>query len=171
MGKSPVKAAIDGTLEVTAAVVSGIITTITAFCTFIYLDGRLGEMFSEVSTIVIIILLVSLVEGLIVLPAHMAHSKALQRGSDKKWTKYMGWSEQWLAWMREKMYMPILNFFIKNKIIAFSIFTATFVFSILLIGNKIITTTFFPEVDGDNFTITLTMPSGTDETCYAETPG
>ena len=163
MGKSPVKAAIEGTLEVTAAVVSGVITTITAFCAFLYLDGRLGEMFSEVSTIVIIILLVSLVEGLLVLPAHMAHSKALVRGSDKKWAKYMGWSEQWLAWMREKIYKPILNFFIGNKIIAFAIFTATFLFSILLIGNKIITTTFFPEVDGDNFTITLTMPSGTEE--------
>ncbi|GAF02514.1 efflux RND transporter permease subunit [Saccharicrinis fermentans] len=162
MGKSPVQAAIEGTLEVTAAVVSGVITTITAFCTFLFLDGRLGEMFSEVSVIVIIILLVSLVEGLIVLPAHMAHSKALVRGSDKKWIQYMGWSEAWLVWMRNKIYSPILSFFIKNKIIAFSVFIATFIFSILAVSNKVVTTTFFPDVDGDNFTVTLTMPSGTD---------
>ncbi len=163
MGKSPVKAAVDGTLEVTPAVVSGVLTTITAFSTFLFLNGKIGEMFSEVAIIVIVILLVSLIEGLFVLPAHMAHSKALERGSDKKWLKFMGWSERWLTWMRDKTYRPLLTYFIKHRIIALSVFIALFILSIGMISNKLVTVTFFPEVDGDNFSVTLSMPSGTEE--------
>ena len=59
-GKSPIRAAIDGTLEVIPPVVSAILTTIIAFSTFFFLDGRLGEFFGEVALIVIITLSVSL---------------------------------------------------------------------------------------------------------------
>lgn len=163
MGKKPVRAAVDGTLEVTPAVVSGVLTTMVAFSSFIFLDGRLGEMFKEVSIIVIVILFVSLIEGLIILPAHMAHSKALQKGSDRKWQQFMGWSEKGLAWFREKVYRRILEKAIHYKSITIAVFTALFIISIGMIGNKLVTVTFFPEVDGDNFTITLVMPSGTDE--------
>ncbi|MBI9061328.1 MAG: efflux RND transporter permease subunit [Marinilabiliaceae bacterium] len=163
MGKSPVKAAVDGTLEVTPAVVSGVLTTMLAFSTFIFLDGRLGDMFKEVSIIVMVILLVSLVEGLIVLPAHMAHSKALKKGSDKKWTQFMGWSEKGLVWVREKIYRPILEKSIHYKSISLAVFTALFIIAIGMVSNQLVNVTFFPEVEGDNFTITLTMPSGTDE--------
>ncbi len=163
MGKSPVKAAVDGTLEVTPAVVSGVLTTIIAFSAFLFLEGKMGEMFSEVSVIVIVILLVSLFEGLFVLPAHMAHSKALVKGSDKKWIKYMSWSEKTMVWMRDKFYQPILTYFVKHKGITLAIFTALFIISVGMVTNKVVTTTFFPEVDGDYFAVTLTMPSGTEE--------
>ena len=77
-GKSPIRAAIDGTLEVIPPVVSAILTTIIAFSTFFFLDGRLGDFFGEVALIVIITLSVSLIEAIIILPAHIAHSKALK---------------------------------------------------------------------------------------------
>ena len=44
-----------------------------------FVDGRIGSFFGEVSTIVLLTLTVSLVEALIILPAHIAHSKALDR--------------------------------------------------------------------------------------------
>ena len=43
------RAAIDGTLEVIPPIVSAIITTIIAFSTFFFLDGRIGEFFGEVA--------------------------------------------------------------------------------------------------------------------------
>lgn len=68
-GKSPVQAAIDGTMEVIPPILSAIITTLLAFSTFLFLEGRIGDIFGEVSVIVILTLLVSLVEALIILPA------------------------------------------------------------------------------------------------------
>ena len=84
MGKSPVQAALDGTMEVIPPIISAILTTVLAFSTFLFLDSRIGEFFGEVSTVVILTLVVSLVEALIILPAHIAHSKALQAESRKK---------------------------------------------------------------------------------------
>ncbi len=52
-GKSPIRAAIDGTIEVIPPIVSAILTTMLAFSTFYFLDGRMGEFFKEVSTVVI----------------------------------------------------------------------------------------------------------------------
>ena len=65
-------------MEVIPPVVSAIITTLLAFSLFLFLDSSIGEFFSEVSVIVILTLVVSLVEALIILPAHLAHSKALR---------------------------------------------------------------------------------------------
>ena len=76
-GKTPYRAAIDGVLEVIPPVVSAIITTMMAFSLFLFLDGRIGEFFSEVSVVVMLTLFISLIEALVILPAHLAHSKAL----------------------------------------------------------------------------------------------
>ncbi len=87
MGKTRVQAAIDGTMEVVPPILSAIITTILAFSTFFFLEGRVGDFFSEVSIIVLLTLSVSLIEALIILPAHIAHSGALVReeeGSKEK---------------------------------------------------------------------------------------
>ncbi len=64
MGKSPIRAALDGTMEVVPAIVSAIITTVLAFSTFLFLDSRIGEFFGEVSTVVILTLVISLLEAL-----------------------------------------------------------------------------------------------------------
>lgn len=163
MGKSPVQAAVDGTLEVTAAVVSGVLTTVMAFSCFIFIDGRMGDMFKEVAIIVIVILIVSLIEGLVVLPAHMAHSKALQKGSGSKWKKYMGWAERGVEVFRDRVYQPLLIKAIHYKSVTIAVFVGLFILSIGMVSNKRVGVTFFPEVEGDNFTVTLTMPSGTEQ--------
>ncbi len=163
MGKKPVKAAIDGTMEVLPAVVSGVITTMMAFSAFLFLDGRMGDMFGEISIVVIAILFVSLIEGLIILPSHVAHSKALKEGSGKTWSKYMGWAERAMGWLASEVYRPLLEKAIQYKSVTMAIFTGAFIISIGLVGAKIVGTTFFPMVEGDNFTISLSMPSGTDE--------
>jgi multidrug efflux pump subunit AcrB len=61
LGKSKVQAAIDGTMEVIPPIISAILTTIIAFSTFFFLDGRIGNFFSEVSIIVLLTLSVSLI--------------------------------------------------------------------------------------------------------------
>ena len=163
LGKKPIQAAIDGTLEVTPAVVSGVITTMLAFSSFIFLDGRLGDMFKEVSVIVVFILFVSLIEGLVILPAHLAHSKALTKNDSTIWKKYMGWAERWVIVFAERYYRPFIQWTISHRTITLAIFTALFILSIGLVKSRVVTSTFFPQVEGDNFTISLKMPSGTED--------
>jgi len=168
-GKSPIRAAIDGTMEVLPPVVSALLTTMIAFATFFFLEGRIGDFFSEVSIVVILTLLVSMIEALIILPAHIAHSKALQ-GENRKINKVDAFlkkvnkgADKWLMKVRDKFYVPYLRFFLKNKFLGFAIPIALLIFSIGAIGGGIVGTSFFPSIASDVISIKLKMPQGTNE--------
>ena len=168
-GKSPIRAAIDGTVEVIPPIVSAIVTTLLAFSTFYFLDGRIGKFFGEVSSVVILTLTISLIEALIILPAHIAHSKALVR-KEKKRSKINQFfatinnkSESFLFLIRDKIYAPFLKFFLRNKIAGFAIPVSLLIITIFSIKGGIIKTDFFPKIASDRISINLTMPQGTNE--------
>ena len=169
-GKSPVQAAIDGTLEVIPPIISAILTTMLAFSIFFFLDGGIGDFFKEVSTVVILTLAVSLVEALIILPAHIAHSKALVRGRKKPtsglfyvFNQVNEKADQFLVFCRDRLYGPYLKFFLKNRFLGLAIPFALLIFSIGGISSKVVRTSFFPNMASDRVDINLTMPQGTNE--------
>jgi multidrug efflux pump subunit AcrB len=109
-------------MEVIPPVVSAIITTLLAFSTFLFLDSRIGEFFGEVSVIVILTLSVSLIEALIILPAHLAHSKALtppvpkeeKTGIQQFFARMRSinkFGDRLMSFLRDKVYEPVLDFF------------------------------------------------------------
>ena len=168
-GKTPIRAAIDGTLEVIPPVVSAILTTIIAFSAFFFIDGRVGSFFSEVSLVVILTLSISLIEALIILPAHIAHSKALQK-NDKKKDKFSLFlqrinkkAEKVLFYIRDHWYVPYLKFFLKHKILGLAIPIALLILSIGGLGSGIVRTSFFPSIASDVVSINLKMLQGTNE--------
>ena len=172
-GKSPYRAAIDGVLEVIPPVVSAIITTIMAFSLFLFLDGRIGEYFSEVSAVVMLTLLISLVEALVILPAHLAHSKALLKQEKmsknfiakafKKLRDFNKIGDKLMKFMRDKFYLPFLDFSLKNRFLVISMFIGLFFLTAGSFGGGIIRTSFFPSIASDRISINLVMPNGTNE--------
>jgi len=172
-GKSPFKAALDGVLEVIPPVVSAIITTILAFSLFLFLDSRIGEFFGEVSVVVILTLVISLIEALIILPAHLAHSKALikQRKEPKtfvaktfaKLRAINQLGDQMMQFMRDRLYSPLIGFTLKNRLLTLAFFIAALTLTIGSIGGGVVRTAFFPNIASDRVQVTLTMPNGTNE--------
>jgi len=172
-GKPPVQAAIEGTMEVIPPILSAIITTILAFSIFLFLDSGIGEFFGEVSVIVILTLIVSLVEALLILPAHLAHSKALHKLDDKpkkgiakvfaKLRVINKIGDDFMAFMRDKLYGPALRFALQYKVLTFALFFMALVLTFGSIGGGIVRTSFFPMVASDQVTIQLRMPNGTNE--------
>ena len=172
-GKSPIQAAIDGTLEVLPPIISAIITTILAFSIFLFLDSRIGEFFSEVAVIVILTLVVSLVEALIILPAHLAHSKALRPVSKEPKTGIAAafaklriineYGDRFMNWMRDTVYSPFLRFALSYKLLTFGFFMMALILAFGFIGGGYVRTAFFPRIASDRASITLLMPNGTNE--------
>ncbi|MBO6517971.1 MAG: efflux RND transporter permease subunit [Bacteroidia bacterium] len=160
-GKSPIRAAIDGTIEVIPPIISAILTTMLAFGTFLFLDGRVGEFFGEVSVIVLLTLGVSLIEALIILPSHISHSKTLK--SDTKPYAINIWAEKFMNFLRDRLYSPVLHFFMRFKLVGFSILLGLLIITFGGIAGGIIRTTFFPQIASDRIQITLNMPQGTNE--------
>ena len=72
-GESPARAAVEGAVEVGIPVVAAVTTTIVAFLPLAFISGTLGTFLRLMSIVVIAALSVSLVEALIILPAHLAH--------------------------------------------------------------------------------------------------
>ena len=172
-GKSPFRAALDGVLEVIPPVVSAIITTVLAFSLFLFLDSRIGEFFGEVSIVVILTLVVSLVEALIILPAHLAHSKALSKQRKEPKTLIARsfaqlrvineFGDRMMQYMRDKIYTPVFEFTLNNRLLTMSLFIAALFLTIGSIGGGVVRTSFFPSIASDRVQVTLTMPNGTNE--------
>jgi multidrug efflux pump subunit AcrB len=160
-GVPRLKAAIEGTMKVLPAVFSAIVTTVIAFSAFYFIDGRLGDFFSEMSTVVILSLVFSLVEGALILPTHVAHSKALAPNrKDNAITKAF---DRLMRFLRDKLYAPGLRFCMQYKwlIVSFVVGLLFMTFGALQGGH--IKGTFFPVIERDDFTVTLQMPAGTRE--------
>ncbi|MEL6918236.1 MAG: efflux RND transporter permease subunit, partial [Bacteroidota bacterium] len=127
----------------------------------------------EVSVIVILTLVVSLVEALIILPAHLAHSKALKphddgpkKGLAKVFAKLRVINkigDQIMSWLRDNVYSPTLRFALRYKLLMFSFFIAALILTFASIGGGIIRTAFFPRIASDRVQVELLMPNGTNE--------
>ncbi len=169
-GKGPIQSAIDGTLEVASAVFSAVLTTMIAFSTFYFLDGRIGTFFGEVATVVLLTLAISMVEAFLILPAHIAHSGALVRKETKQnainsfFSKINQHAEKGLFAFRDKVYGPALRFFLKYKSIGLAIPVALLIFSFMGgLKGGLVKMAFFPSVASDRISVTLQMPQGTNE--------
>ncbi|MDZ7612842.1 MAG: hypothetical protein U5K51_03340 [Flavobacteriaceae bacterium] len=98
----------------------------------------------------ILTLVISLFEAAYILPAHLAHSKALEQ-KEKKLTGVMGFfnkinqkSEQALFFVRDKLYAPYLRFFIHHRFLGIAIPTAMMILAFGTISSGIVKTAFFP---------------------------
>ena len=158
-GLHPEEAALEGTMKVLPPVFSAILTTIIAFSAFFFIDGTLGDFFSEMAIVVIFSLVFSLVEGALILPAHIAHSKALD--ADSKPNLVQQFFDRVMRFMQNRLYAPVLKFSMENKFLSVSVMVATLMITVGAIGGGIISSTFFPVIELDQFAVTLQMPAGT----------
>jgi multidrug efflux pump subunit AcrB len=160
------KAALDGTLAVLPAVFTAILTTIIAFSCFAFLDGRIGDIFSVLGIVVSLSLVFSLVEGVLILPAHIGHSAALTRTHRSNPVQRV--FEQFMRWMRDRLYAPVLRFSLRYTGSVVVGFTVAFFLTLGLIEGGFVKTTIFPIIPRDNINIVLKMPAGTrDHLTYA----
>ncbi|WP_273444040.1 efflux RND transporter permease subunit [Neolewinella agarilytica] len=157
-----IRAAIDGTNNVLSAVFAAIVTTVIAFSSFFFLDGSLGDFFPEMAIVVIFSLVFSLVEGAIILPTHVAHSKALAKGSKPNLVQRT--FDKLMDFMRDTIYGPVLRWTMRNKFISLSLCVAILFLSFGMVSGGFVKTTFFPIIPGDDVQITLQLPAGTPET-------
>lgn len=177
MGKDRFTAAVDGTLEVLPAVLGAILTTMVAFGSFLYIAGTTGQFFSEMAIVVILTLAFSLIEGTFVLPAHISHSKALERKEAEETETQTGFfaaigngfdrAQQFfwdlMEWMKMKLYAPSLRFFLRNSVLGLAIPIGLMLLATSLFRGGFVKGTFFPTIEADFIQASLKMPAGTPE--------
>jgi multidrug efflux pump subunit AcrB len=161
-GMSPVRAAIEGTQEVAVPVVFAVLTTFAAFAPLLLVEGMFGKFMRVIPLIVIGTLSFSLIESLLVLPSHLAHSKIDPHKKTKGWWQKIqtGFSDK-LKWFVETKYKPSLDFALKWRYATMASGLAVLLISIGMAAGGWMSFTFFPKVEADNVVALLTMPQGT----------
>jgi multidrug efflux pump subunit AcrB len=162
MGKDKFQAAIDGTKEVATPVILAITTTVIAFYPLAAVDGIMGRFMGVIPVVVISVLLVSLVEGLLILPAHL--STVPEKTNSKTRKGILGFQERFAISFEnfiETKYRPLLEWSLSHKAIVSAIATASMVLLIGFVAGGHINFVFMPKIDADNMLCVLDMPAGT----------
>ena len=161
-GMAPLKASKIGTHKITTPVIFAIFTTVAAFAPLLFVEGNMGKVMKVIPTIVISILLFSLFESLLILPAHLS---SINLGSKKLFFRFFSAITKRvdikLKQFISHIFEPVLSTALKNRYITLAVFIAIFLFSVGLVTGGTIKFTFFPEIEGDNMIAYLKMPSGT----------
>jgi multidrug efflux pump subunit AcrB len=164
-GKSPDAAVVDGLKEVGGPVVMAVSTTIVAFTPLLFIAGIMGKFMAVMPFAVIIILIVSLGEALIILPAHLHHALAQTEKKDRKFTSWheqlRGKIEQGLEFVIERVYSPAIKYVVKNKYFTFSIGIGVLVISLGIIAGGYVAFVFFPKGESDWIVAEIVYPLGT----------
>ena len=163
-GKSPMSAAVDGTMEVLPAVFTSVTTTIVAFTPLLFLTGTRMEMMMDMALVVIFALFFSLLEAFFVLPAHLASSRVLsQKSLDARYKGIKKYSEGFIVWMRDNIYHHMLHWLIHWRHVVIGIPVALMLITAGLFFGGHIKSTFFPMVDFDRFEVNVAFTPGDGE--------
>ena len=161
-GNKGLSAAIVGTKEVAIPVTFGILTTIAAFGPLAFIEGRMGDIFSQIPLVVIPVLLFSLIESKLILPAHLKHIELHER--DNKMTGFQAWQTRFADGFEDfilKYYKPLLRSAIRHRYSTAAAFLGVLIILVTLIFSGWTRFTAFPRIEGETVRATLTMPAGT----------
>ena len=162
-GKTPLQSAIDGVMDVIKPVSISIFTTIVAFIPYFYFYGMLGKYVWQIAAVVIIALLFSLVEALIILPAHIAHSRALSKNVTKSniFSKVRVVIDKVLENFLYKLFSPVLKFSLNNRWAVSAAVLALILIVVGLFQGTHVKSQFFPSIEPPYARIQAEMPAGT----------
>jgi multidrug efflux pump subunit AcrB len=162
-GKTPIRAAIDGTMDVIKPVSISVFTTMVAFIPYFYFYGELGKFVWEIAAVVIISLAFSLIEALIILPAHLAHSKALHVNTrdNNLFVRIRQSIDKALEIFLYKVYKKFLAFSLRNR---WAVSAGVLAIILLIVGlfqGSHVRAQFFPDLEPPYARIQVEMPAGT----------
>ena len=156
--------AIDGAREISVPVVFAVLTTIAAFVPLIAITGMIGKVMYVIPLVVISCLVWSLIESLWILPAHLSHYKHRDPNEPRKenlWQRFQDRFANKVELAMTGYYRPFLNACLRRRYLTISVALSLLILTAGLILGGRLKWVFFPEVESDYVSATITMPPGT----------
>ena len=158
-GETGLPAAVGGTTMVIKPVVFAVFTTMIFFAPWMFLSGGTSEFTRAISLVVILALLFSLVESLLILPAHLSHLKPMNPKSHI--ARFQAGLANSIVWIANHIYRPSVIGALRYRYLTASLFIAAMVLSVGLLTSGLVKTVFQPESESDQIAITVELPQGT----------
>ncbi|NOY12301.1 MAG: efflux RND transporter permease subunit [Deltaproteobacteria bacterium] len=161
-GKPYIRAAIDGAVEVAVPVVFSVLTTVAAFLPLIFVSGMMGKFIKVIPIIVITLLLTSLIESLLVLPAHLSFGKqrVLNGGLLSRIERLRQRFGRGLERFINGPYLRLLKLSLNYRYASLALGVVALLLTVGIVKGGLLKFTFMPEVDGDKITVAIQMNRG-----------
>ena len=161
-GQTGLDASINGTHAVAIPVTFGVLTTMVAFAPIHFMSGMLSNFLAPVAAVVTCVLLFSLIESKLVLPAHL---KGLRHvAGDGEGGALSRWQQRFAQRFEElilQRYRPLLRVLTTHRYATLAAFAGLLFVMASLIASGWTRFTFSPRVESETATASLTMPVGT----------
>ncbi|MCF6275478.1 MAG: efflux RND transporter permease subunit, partial [Robiginitomaculum sp.] len=158
-GETGLEAAVNGTKMVIKPVIFAVLTTMIFFAPWMFLSGPTKEFTRAISLVVILALTFSLIESLLILPAHLSHLKPVNPKNPL--TRFQNRLADSMVWAAHNWYRPVMIFTLRRRYLTAATFVGAMLLSIGLLTNGIVKTSFMPESESDQISITVDLPEGT----------
>ena len=161
-GANPMKAAVEGTGEVSSAIVASTLTTLAVFLPLVFVRGMSGIMFKQLSYVVAFSLACSLLVALTLVP--LLSSRVLKvtrlKESEKLTFKARMYNRTGRALEAvENRYKALLHYSLNHRILVLSIAGVLFIGSLFLV--RLVGSEFMPSADEGEVRVTAEMEVGT----------
>ncbi|WP_374763238.1 efflux RND transporter permease subunit [Yunchengibacter salinarum] len=151
-------AAMLGTQLVAKPVIFAVLTTIIAFLPWIWIEGSTSEFTRHITWVVIAALSFSLVESLLILPAHLSHLKP--RENLTRFDRFQKRIADGIVTFADTRYRGFGELAVKNRYMTVAIFLFALFLAFALMASGFAKTSFMPEIESDEVYINVTMPDG-----------
>ncbi len=156
--------AILATQLVLKPLVASVFVTMIAFSPMMLLEGDVRQFTRAISIVVMSTLVFSLIESLIILPAHLAHVKKPDTQGESIVSRLMRLQQKCahsVLWVAQHLHGPLVRNAVKFRYLTWSIFLVVMVLAIGLMVSGRVKQTFMPEVEGDFMIASITLPQTT----------
>ncbi len=153
-----ITAAVFGTQLVAKPVIFAVLTTIIAFMPWIFIDGSTSEFTRHITWVVITALLFSLVESLLILPAHLSGLKPREQlGRFGRFQKGIANS---ITAFAQNRYRNLGQWAVDNRYLTFAVFIGIFIIGVGVFSLGYVNKAFMPDFEDDEININVTLPEG-----------
>ncbi|OAI21906.1 MULTISPECIES: efflux RND transporter permease subunit [Methylomonas] len=164
-GADPLQATVSGVSKVAMPVLLSILIALAAFLPGLFLPGWSGEMMRPIVWVMILTLIFSLLEALLILPAHLAVPAAIDTRFERltHWRKRLNHGLEALV---SAYYRPMLQRALAWRYLVLSLFIVLLLLTGGLYAGGHVRRAMNPDISKDAFWARLSLPPGTaaDET-------
>ncbi len=161
-GMDVTEAAVKGVREMAMPVVLAVLTTMFAFIPLAYTSGIMGKILRVLPIVVCSVLVVSLVEALLILPAHLSSKRRPKENLFIRLSNRLNRvTDRALASFVNGPFASFVEKAVRWRYATLSAGLALFMVIIAVIAGGYIKFVFFDAIEADNMIATLTMPQGT----------
>jgi multidrug efflux pump subunit AcrB len=158
-GGGGIESAVAGAYTVSKPVIFAVLTTIVAFAPWFFLTGEDAQVTRQLSIVITLALIISLIEAFLILPSHLRNLKHREKmGKLAKWQKRI---EQGIVQFANTTYRGWVTAAVSRRYLTASIFIAAFTVSLGIFNSGWVKFSFMPEVENEIIYVNVVLPTGT----------